>query len=336
MKLVLLAADSLPRTIGELRRDPASAEAEAGAGAIAAALAEAIMPAAVMLERLASIPVRPPGVKIARPDYGTPRSRKDVHFAIHDRFFGVFRACGDAPELFAHAVLVGYRDVLREALDCGTTLSEALWGDLRWGLEEAIRFAYGVPPRQPRPLPPPVGTGRRDPHRRWRAGHHAFFPLIQAVVVGLNCFQSAILDDDMPVAAGSLQFATAVMRASSSAMRFAADFLPAEYAAMVRIAMAPPYLPVGLSGVMAEDHVRLIRCFHELREILPGIPAELRVFRDSFIEAVDAAYAAHSGVCARFGGEHIVSLRMSQGSSGSAVGVLAQLRKSRLKALRSA
>lgn len=331
MKLVLLCAESLPAS----RRDMVSTPATADVAAVAGLLAPGQPTEAELLARLDLTPVRPPGVKLARPDLVADRSRRDEHFAIHDRFFGVFRADGEAPELFAHGLLVGYRDILREALRCGTTLTAEQWGDLRWGLEEAVRYATGAPPADPRPLPPPTGTGRRDPHRRWRAGHHAFFPLIQAVVVGLSCLQSAVVDADEATAAEALRFAAASMRASAAAMRFAADFLPAEYAGAVRVAMAPPYLPVGLSGVMSEDHVRLVHFFHALREIVPGRHGELPELRDRFVDVVESAYEAHIGVCSRFDGDQIVSLRMSRTSTATAVGVLDQLERSRLKTLRS-
>jgi hypothetical protein len=332
MKLVLLTADNLPSSIDELRRAPATADV----AALLPTLAATRPPERSLLRRLESAPIRPPGIKLAHPHDYADRSRKEVHFAIHDRFFGVFRASGAAPELFAHAVLVGYRDILREVLACGTTLNDEQWGDLRWGLEEAIRFAGGVPGLDPQSLPPPAGgIAPRDPHRRWRVGHHAFFPLIQAVAVGLNCFQTAVLSEDEQTAAEALRFATAAMRASASAMRFASDFPPPDYGGAVRRAMAPPYLEVGLSGVMSEDHVQLIHCFHGLRELLPTLRGQLVELRDRFIDVVETAYEAHKGVCSRFDGDRIVSLRMSNTSTASAVDVLDQLEASRLKILRS-
>ena len=331
MKLVLLTADNLPRSAGELRSAPATADV----AALVPKLATTRPAERSLLEWLAPAPVRPPGVKVAHPDDVADRSRKEEHFAIHDQFFGVFRALGTAPELFAHAILVGYRDILREVLESGTSLTDEQWGDLRWGLEEAIRFAAAVPGLDRRPLPPPpAGRVRPDPHRRWRVGHHAFFPLIQSVVVGLNCFETALLAEDERAAAEALRFATAAMSASASAMRFASDFPPAQYGGVVRRAMAPPFLPVGLSGVMSEDHVQLIRCFHALHELLPTLTGELAELRDRFVDVVETVYVAHTGVCARFEGDHIVSLRMSDSSSATAVDVLVQLRKSRLKILR--
>jgi hypothetical protein len=333
MKLVLLAVDNLPRTVYELRWAPATTHVATVTPAIAAGYPDEHE----LLEQLAAIPVRPTGVKIARVEPFGERTRREEHFAIHDGFFGVFRASGEAPELFAHAVLVGYRDILREALSYGTTLGPVEWGDLRWGLEEAIRYATGAAPKNPRPLPVPTPAPKahRDPHRRWRAGHHAFFPLIQSIVVGLSCFKNALLDGAEPAAGDALRFAAATMRASASAMRFAADFVPAEYAGMVRPAMAPPYLPTGLSGVMSEDHERLVRSFRELRELFPLLHGDLRRLRDEFVDVVDNVYEAHKHVCGRFDGDRVVSLRMNRSSSESAVGVLDQLQKARLKLLRT-
>lgn len=332
MKLVMLRPVYLPSDIAALRSLPVTgAVAELGALVATRALDEADLLA--LLER---VPIRPPGIKIDRSAFTGDLPRKERLFSVHDGFFGVYRAADATPELFAHSVLVGYRTLLREAARCGTTLDAAQWGQLRHGIEATVAYLLGLPLGEPRPVPAPSGTAPLEPHRRWRSGHHVFFPLIQAIVLGLGCFQAAVNAGQIEEADEALAFATVVMTASSDAMCFASDFEPEHYSGAVRPAMAPPYLPVGLSGVMSEDHDLLIRRFRELREIFPTLPQALLPRREAFIAAVEDTYDAHKRVCAKFDGEHVVSLRMSADSVAKAVGVLEQLERSRLNTLRSA
>jgi hypothetical protein len=331
MKLVMLRPAQLPTDVGSLRSGPVTdAVAELGPLVATRALGDA-----ELLARLAAVPVRPAGIKLDRSAFTGILSRKERHFAVHDGFFGVFRAVDATTELLAHCTLVGYRTVLREAARCGTTLDEEQWGRLRHGIEAVLAYILGLPIGEPRPAPVPAGTAPLDPHLRWRSGHHVFFPLIQALVLGLGCFQSALNAGRPEAAEEALAFATVVMSASSDAMRFASDFPPGDYSGAVRPAMAPPFLPAGLSGVMSEDHDLLIRRFRELREIFPTLDGPLVARRERFITAVEAAYDAHKRVCAKFDGEHVVSLRMSADSAAKAVGVLEQLKRSRLTTLRS-
>ena len=331
MKLVMLRPAYLPSDIATLRSVPVT-EAVAELGALVAARA---LGDDELLARLDRIPIRPAGIKIDRSAFAGDLPRKERLFAVHDGFFGVFRATDATAELLAHCVLVGYRTVLREARRCGTTLDDVQWGRLRHGIEATVAYLLGLPVGEPRPAPVPVGTDPLDPHRRWRSGHHVFFPLIQAIVRGRGCFQAAVNGGQTDEADAALAFATVVMTASGDAMCFASDFQPPHYSGAVRPAMAPPYLPVGLSGVMSEDHDLLIRRFRELREVFPTLPDRLVPRREAFIAAVENTYDAHKRVCAKFDGEHVVSLRMSADSTAKAVGVLEQLERSRLNTLRS-
>ncbi|MFD0635618.1 hypothetical protein [Catenulispora yoronensis] len=321
----------LPTDVGSLRSGPVTAAvAELGPLVARRALSDT-----ELLARLADVPIRPPGIKLDRSAFTGGLPRKERLFAVHDGFFGVFRAADAATELLAHCALVGYRTVLREAVRCGATLDDEQWGRLRHGIEATIAYILGLPIGAPQPAPVPIGNAALDPHRRWRSGHHMFFPLIQAIVLGLGCFQSAVNAGRIEAADEALAFATVVMSASGDAMCFASDFQPGDYGGAVRPAMAPPYLPVGLSGVMSEDHDLLIRRFRELREVFPTLDGPLAARREEFITAVEATYDAHKRVCAKFDGEHVVSLRMSTDSTAKAVGVLEQLERSRLNTLRS-
>jgi hypothetical protein len=198
-----------------------------------------------------------------------------------------------------------------------------------------VRFSTDGTRGVPGSAPVPVGRRVRDPHARWRAGHQVFFPLVQATLVGLRCFVSAVLDGSEPDACDSIGFATDVMQASARALEFAADFAPGSYSGDVRPSMTPPGTPQGLSGLMSADHHEMVRLFQQLRPVAAVLDPAARRLYDDFVDTVEQTYQAHVHVCTRFRGDRIVSLRMSHASSMSASAVLEQLGATRVKALRS-
>jgi hypothetical protein len=330
MKLLMMFPDDLPATLAAVRAAPSRH---------VVALAEAFA-TADPVDRLAlvrEVPLRPEGVKIERWEWRTP-ARRTEQYAILDAFFGVCRTTASAPEMFGHAAAVAYRALIEDTYLAGTDLGGEQWHELRWGLEQVIRFSTAGP-RVERPADPdasvPTGGGVRDAHRRWRTGHQLFFPLVQAIVVGLRCFAAAALAADQAAAKEAMVFATDVMRASARALEFAADFAPVTYGSAVRPSMTPPGVPQALSGLMSADHHRMVVSFHELRPIVAGLDVELHDLFDRFVESVDDTYAAHQLVCSRFNGDKVVSLRMNHASDMTAAEVLEQLGQARLRMLRT-
>ena len=186
-----------------------------------------------MLAHLQRLPLRPEGVKLDRWEWHEV-TRRTEQFAVLDRYFGISRTAADAREMFGHCAAVAYRALLDDTTLFGTDLTPEHWNELRWGLQQAIRFGVGAEPAAAPPTSPvPGGMWHRDAHRRWRTGHQLFFPLVQAILVGLRCFASAVLAGDRPAARESMRFATDVMLASARALQFAADFPPDTYGSAV-------------------------------------------------------------------------------------------------------
>ena len=324
----MMFPDDLPGTLDAVRVAPSPTVA-----ALDNPLSRVSRSPAELLGMLGDAPLRPDGVKLDRWAWH-PLTRRTEQFAILDRYFGVFRVTAGTPEMFGHSAAIAYRTLLADTVDFGTDLDAARWNELCGGLEATIRFAGGSRRVGAPRFAVPPGHRPRDPHRRWRSGHQVFFPLIQAILVGLRCLAAAILAGDGDGAKESAVFTTDVMRASARALEYAADFSPAAYAREVRPSMMPPGTPQGLSGLMSADHHRMIGCFHEIRPMVAHLEGELREFFAEFVRSVEDTYAAHVHVCDRFNGNHMVSLRMSHSNSMTASDVLAQMGRARVRMLR--
>lgn len=136
---------------------------------------------------------------------------------------------------------------------------------------------------------------------RWRVGHHAFFVLLQGIVLAHRRLEAALITGDMPSAKRALSQAARMLDGSAAAMRFAGD-MPSERYAVVRESMTPPNVPAKFSGLWSVDHCAMIEGMKALRERLMNnwgaLEAELHVWH----EAIDRVYAAHACVCEYFVG----------------------------------
>jgi hypothetical protein len=331
MRQLLAFPHELPGTLAEARNSAGPAVRE-----IAAELRAAGRDHGAVLAALRALPVRPHGAKLEFWEW-YPQTRRSSQFAVLDQFFGISRGKSATGELFAHAAAVAYRAMLDDTLRSGTSLSDPQWSELCWGLETIIQFCAAAPAAGRPADPAPRGDGAGDPHLRWRTGHQVFFPLVQATLVGLRCFVSAIVDDASEQdAAEALRFASRVMSASGRALEFAADFTPGSYASSVRPSMAPPGARIGLSGLMSADHHDMVLLFQQVRLVRAMLGGELGVAYDRFVDTVAQTYSAHRHVCARFNGDRMVSLRMNNATSTTAADALEQLAAARVRMLRPA
>ncbi|MDP2660004.1 MAG: hypothetical protein Q8R28_04680 [Dehalococcoidia bacterium] len=160
--------------------------------------------------------------------------------------------------------------------------------------------------------------------QRWRIGHHGFFVLTQGLVLALSKFRRHVASGNLTDAGRYLEAATCLMHGSASVFRFTGDFSEDDYNLGVR-----PTMPDRFSGIMSEDHAVMIRIVPSSK----GLPIELSFSHRRFKEATAGAIDAHTLVCAQFGGNDEPSLRMSQESRLSAVQVLKQFRRNRLRLL---
>jgi hypothetical protein len=330
--LILVQPDRLPASVRELRAAPPApghrqlARELAGVGGAGRTGS---------LERLRSLPalLAEPGPAAA----DTPPARSDVAYIYDDRlreydaFFGVTRAAPGAAGAFGQSLFVAYRSVLEEGLGSGSRLSWAEWSGLCAAFHELIALATGTEPGGTvLPVPePPLLRWHMDPHRRWRIGHHGFFALTQGLIVALNCFRAARAEGDRGTAGRMLGLTARLFDAGAAAFVFTGEFSAAQYQGRVRPSMEPPGVSPGFSGLLSPDHHYLVRLLGLLRPELRDLPAELAPAHRRLAAALAGAYEAHKYVCARFGGDRSVSLRMSEASENTAVDVIHGLKLAR-------
>lgn len=139
---------------------------------------------------------------------------------------------------------------------------------------------------------------------RWINGHHAFFPLIQALVLTHSVLIQALLHGERERAAEGLWLSSLLLRSSAAAMRLAGDMAPAEYATVVR-----PTMPEGFSGLMSADHAVLLNMVRSLKRYAQQRPHTLYQPFLAYRLAVVETYGAHVHVCSQHVGGS-ASLRM--------------------------
>jgi hypothetical protein len=263
----------------------------------------------------------------AAPDRLSPRQVE------YDWYFRVRRAESSAPlSAFYDAVVVAYHRLLRESLN-EHSLTPIEFGQLRAGLEGVLfRLRSPEPPvsvrcARPRPSPSAASAGEPLPPdralRRWMRGHHAFFVLIQGLLLAHERLVRAMRAGQSPRIQAMLDWTIELWWAAAGAFRLAGDFDAQAYATVVRPSMSPPHVSEGFSGLHSADHTELIGMLKATRGAIEDRcvthPAEHR----SYLWALSSVYDSHVYVCEEFVGDG-PSLKSSGSRYGSrATAVLA-------------
>jgi hypothetical protein len=155
----------------------------------------------------------------------------------------------------------------------------------------------------------------------------------QGGALAVDGLRAAAERGDVDAAVVAAKVATGLLRACEGALRYAGHANSEQYLGEIRPTLTPPVAPPKMSGLHWRDHEALIAALQASGDAWQWLgsrrPELLRAFRSALSET----YAAHSGVCEHFVGTEAPSLLAAQGSSRSAVGVLAQFRRIRLAAL---
>ncbi|MCW5319439.1 siderophore biosynthesis protein [Nostoc sp. KVJ3] len=171
----------------------------------------------------------------------------------------------------------------------------------------------------------------------WKKLHWSFFSMIQALNIGLQRFEQAILTKNLALAQIELESAATLMLASGAAMELAASFNPADYNLQIRATMLPPYVESdNFSGLMSWDHFFLIAIWMRLKPIFENLPCELESSHERFVLAYKSLAHAHKGVCSKFGGDEKGSIRSDSTKNSvkkTAVETLEQFEKNRERLL---
>ncbi|AGP38558.1 hypothetical protein BE04_34360 [Sorangium cellulosum] len=259
-------------------------------------LAEQLAPLAVpILERWQA--------QAAEPD--TPGSLSDRE-AEYDAYFHVHRVSAPDPlEAYCEAVIVAYYRMIRESLK-GTSLQPMEIGHLCASIEDILhQFSGRRRPKSwnatPQLAAPPAEAGAPDGALgRWVLGHHAFFVLVQALLMAHRWLSEALANRDVPRAREALAISTQLWWATAASFRFTGDFSNDDYNNIVRPTMAPPFVQDGFSGLFFEEHARLIRTLKSIRPALRALPPKLARSHRLYLWALATAYESHAFVCERF------------------------------------
>lgn len=342
--LHLLNPDHLPHTHAELRKTAVGHLDE-----ILAPFVALSMPASDVETLLALVEIRKrlDALHVALMPYAYPDNleqwtREVREFFVHDEFFFVKRVSGDSLLIFVQGLVQAYCQLLTEELVVGTSLSATEWSQLRAALDALLLFLAHHPAspglntpsyRAPRACSPSYPVIPLD---RWRIGHHAFFNILQGIIIALSCFGEAARAGDHSAAETALDLATTLMLGTGAAFRFTSDFTPEEYETNVRLAMTHPNIEISLSGLMSEDHCFLNHLTVKLQSTFSDLDPQLSQAHRQFVESFKTAYESHKYVCERFQGGDVPSLRMNPHSDKSAVQVLEKLKRSRLRNIQPA
>lgn len=333
-RFVAVPADRLPSRPA-VQAALAAAWGADGLAALAAAFAD---PAALARGRRRLAAAIPRGPRTRWPDVTELVQRGNTLDAdVHDAFFNIFR--GEDHDALRHVLtIVDAALALRADLaDTETTLDDAALARIGRGIEQAFVLATGVRPA-PLALPPRREGLTDDPDRaarRWLRGHHIFLVITQALVVALDDLATTMrgAGDDAAARIQALATFAALIDLSSDTMSLTGDFAPPIYDGVIRVAMAPPFMPEGFSGVFSSDHRHLVRrlreerpMFEALRDGLPGAHADA-------VASMIRLYDNHKQVCSRFIGVDQGSLLMSAASGETAVDQLDKFKRSRLRSL---
>lgn len=172
-------------------------------------------------------------------------------------------------------------------------------------------------------------TNNVEPLDIWKKSHWLFSVYIQCLIVCLRRFQAELEVGNIKNAGIELETAAELMLASGAAMKLAGSFSRQSFESEVRPKMMPPNVKSDdFSGLMHCDHAHLVTLCKKIQTLYKTLPASLQPQHEKFILAYKVLFASHKGVCEKFGGGEMGSLRSPE---STAVDMLEKFERSRLR-----
>lgn len=126
------------------------------------------------------------------------------------------------------------------------------------------------------------------PLDRWKLGHRVYALACRSSAVELDRAAELLVTEDMTGASASIEEAAEHVRAITAGMVHAAAIAADEYINVVRLTMAPPVLPVGLTGAMNLDYGAYKTSIDALLRLLePSTFRQLAAVDERLAAAVD-------------------------------------------------
>lgn len=253
--------------------------------------------------------------------------------ATHDEFFRIGRSKDHAPATFILGLFKAL-DILRGDLESTpTTLDAGRLQSLAGAFGKTLALALGNDGIAETFCwkAPKVPATDDYSVRRWVRGHQLFACLSQGLLFAFQALgeaDRAARPQDVRKAASLI---AALLEASACSLELTGDFPEALYSQSIRVSMESPFLPTGFSGLLSDDHRQLVLRMKLLRPVIERLRDQQHDLHALIFEKLNAVYASHKHVCARFVGPAQSSLLMSQSSSRSAVEQIERFRQMRVR-----
>ncbi|MGW2046981.1 hypothetical protein ACWCPF_17635 [Streptomyces sp. NPDC001858] len=258
-------------------------------------------------------------------------------------YFGVRTAPIDDARLVSEVTTIIARTLvdLREArLDLNDRAAEVR---AMRHLLEGLAPDDGAPAPQQGARAMPYVPGK-DELTRWIVTHHFYFVLnlaaADAVSRAITALSNGDRDGDRPAATAALREAVVYVRGFTAAMMHSGDMSAPCYDAEVRPTMAPPAVPVALTGRTQPEHRAyrkamraLVRACPEPFAELAAANSELARARDALLEADLLDIERHVIVTAALVGDDS-SIVQDHDSAESAIATLRTMRHTRAETYR--
>ncbi|MFF5333241.1 hypothetical protein [Streptomyces sp. NPDC013181] len=187
--------------------------------------------------------------------------------------------------------------------------------------------------------PAPV-TPEQDELTRWVITHHFYFVLNLAAADSVRRALAAHRDGETAAAGEALREAAVYVRAFTAAMIQSGDMSAPCYDAEVRPTMAPPAVPVALTGRTQPEHKAFRKAMRTLAQTwtesfdkLAADAPEVALARDALLEADLQDIEQHVTITAALVGDD-TSIIQSDEAAGSAIAMLRTMRHTRAEQYR--
>lgn len=154
-----------------------------------------------------------------------------------------------------------------------------------------------------------LSSAQQTAIRRWKLGHHAFHLYLLAMNTELPVALQRMERKEWAELGMSLRRLTTLYDAATASMKYAADFDPNEYEALIRPSMSPPFLSPGFSGEQNQDHSTMLHLMTRVQSTMKkllrdsrimDIPQDVRVAATSLWSAQSRNRRHHVLVCEAF------------------------------------
>jgi hypothetical protein len=140
-----------------------------------------------------------------------------------------------------------------------------------------------------------------SPRAQWKAGHHVFVPLIQALISILDRIAAALASGDNAGACEALNDGSDLFHAAAAVLEMTGRMKRSAYDA-IRKLMSPPLGPPNFSGTNLADHRLLLIRMTSMKTLWQHDSPPVQQALNHFWIAWNATWYAHVSVCEKVAG----------------------------------